>query len=160
MPPPPRNQRYVCTLLDRFFMDEARGLTRSVQDEFSLQEYLQSIQSDLKDLLNTRQTMVEADLEGHEEAQQSILVYGFPELNAVTFINSGTQKMLASAMENAIRQFEPRLTAVRVTTRKSEAGELKFHVEALARMEPRPHKVAFDTTLDLDKQECSIESIF
>lgn len=168
MPPAPRNERYICTLLDRFLLDESRGVTRSVQEEFSLQEYLVSIQRDLRDLLNTRQTLAEASVEGLEEVKRSVLMYGLPVEKSEGYITPRTPKELAQVIESVIRQFEPRLMHVKVTPPVPQAkgvvsdsslvGVVRFKVEAMARMEPRPQRVEFDTTLDPDKQEYEIES--
>jgi len=169
MPPAQRNERFICTLLDRFLLDESRGLNRNVQEEFSLQEYLASIQRDLRDLLNTRQTLSDTRVEGLEEVRRSVLMYGLPVEKSEGYITSRTPKELAMVIEAVIRQFEPRLTHVRVippappgktaVSDSSLVGVVRFKVEAMARMEPRPQRVEFDTTLDPDKQEYEIESL-
>ncbi len=152
-------EKFTPSLLDRLVdLNPGQAYETYNPDGLSLSEYLSCIQRDLQDLLNTRQHFTEEQMDRHEEAKNSLLVYGFPELNSVNRVNVQTRHRLASAIENAIRMFEPRLVGVRVVPLPNESsiGEVRFRVEALARAEPSPERVVFDTTLDLDRQECRV----
>jgi type VI secretion system protein ImpF len=54
-------------------------------------------------------------------------------------------------VEECLRQFEPRLTSVRVSEAESRAGsarQLRFVVEGILQLDPVPEPVVFDTVLD------------
>jgi len=55
-------------------------------------------------------------------------------------------------VEEAIELFEPRLTNVRVVTMESparaERRQIRFHIEALLKLDPDPERVEFDTVVE------------
>jgi type VI secretion system protein ImpF len=109
-----------------------------------------SLLRDLDWLLNTRR-IAEPAPANFREVQQSLYHYGIPDLTSMGGEKDVQERRLVRGMEEAIRLFEPRLTAVRVQaieTSDPNARQWRFSIEALLRMEPNPELVVFDTVLD------------
>lgn len=109
-----------------------------------------SLLRDLDWLLNTRRIAEPAPAD-FKEVQQSLYHYGIPDLTSMGGEKDVQERRLVRGIEEAIRIFEPRLTAVRVQTIETSdpnARQWRFSIEALLRMEPNPELVVFDTVLD------------
>jgi type VI secretion system protein ImpF len=69
---------------------------------------------------------------------------------------------LLRALEASIRNFEPRLTAVKVIPLETSADGgakklLRFQIEGLLKMDPAPERVSFDTVLQLTTGEYQVK---
>ena len=117
-----------------------------------------ALRRDLEWLLNTRQVIVPVP-EWCTELPYSLFQYGLPDLTSFSVSNPQDQDRLASMIEQAVANFEPRLMNVTVAllTSKSGARVVKFQIEGLLRIEPGPERIQFDTTLDLASGSYHVE---
>jgi len=116
----------------------------------SLAELKQSVRRDLEWLLNTR-CFAENIGGGLEESPKSVAFYGLPDFTGVSAKSGIEQKRMTSALETAIKNFEPRFTDLRVSLEPINNVDrmLKFRIEATLDIEPTPEPVVFDTVLQL-----------
>src|SRR5260370_6735505 len=144
--------RVTLSILDRLIDEEPdhreEPLSSRLQDLRSLKK---SLWRDVSALLNTKRRDPEVP-EVFEEAKQSLLNFGIPDFTSWSLRDPTIQNRLRRAVENAIRTFEPRLSAVSVTLQARDDLEpsLRFRVDALLRIDPAPEPVAFDTVLQPD----------
>jgi type VI secretion system protein ImpF len=76
------------------------------------------------------------------------LTFGLPDLTAFNPTVPDQRRAIQDVVERTIRQFEPRLMNVRVTSLAADPATgrgLRMSVEALLRVAPAPVPVAFDT---------------
>jgi type VI secretion system protein ImpF len=116
----------------------------------SLAELKQSVRRDLEWLLNTRCFAENLD-GGLEEAPKSVAFYGLPDFTGVSAKSGIEQKRMTSALESAIKNFEPRFTELKISLEPINNVDrmLKFRIEATLDIEPTPEPVVFDTVLQL-----------
>ncbi len=117
-----------------------------------------SVKRDLEWLLNTRRTSEPAPTR-FPEVRASVHHFGLPDLTSLSADSPETHQRLLREVEEAIRQFEPRLTQVRVTARPQEGSErhrVRFLVEALLRLDPEPERITFDTVLEVSSGTISL----
>ncbi|MQA89723.1 MAG: type VI secretion system baseplate subunit TssE [Gemmatimonas sp.] len=110
----------------------------------------QSLLEDLDWLLNSRR-IAEPAPERYPEIRSSVYHFGLPDVTSKSADSPQVQADLAREIEECIRLFEPRLTAVRVSVRPGgEAGSrlTRFVIEGLLRLDPDPERVLFDTVLE------------
>lgn len=123
----------------------------------SIAELKRSVKRDLEWLLNTRHSGIEIP-ETLTEVNESMAVYGLPDLASLSVKNPSEQNRLAKAIENALRIFEPRFINVRVTLEPLDNTDrqLRFRIEAHLDIEPVPEPVSFDTVLQVGSGEFAI----
>lgn len=111
-----------------------------------------SVMRDLEWLLNTRRTSEPAPA-AFPELRKSLYHYGLADLTSHSADHSETAGRLAREIEDLIRLFEPRMTAVRVTVPEMEGEssrrQMHFIIEATLDLDPVPEAVVFDTVLDV-----------
>jgi type VI secretion system protein ImpF len=117
-----------------------------------------ALMRDLDWLLNTRRIAHPAPAE-FPEVQASVYHFGLPDITSLSRDSGDTPLLLVRRIEECLRLFEPRLTAVQVGT--ADAGgdthhRIRFAIEAMLRMEPNPERVAFDTVLEVTSGEFSV----
>ena len=124
----------------------------------SLADLKKSVKRDLEWLLNTRHNPIEIP-ETLEELNESLAVYGLPDLTSLSVRNPNEQNRLAKAIETAIRVFEPRFINVKVSLEPIDSTDrqLRFHIEAHLDIEPVPEPVSFDTVLQVGSGEFAIK---
>ena len=112
----------------------------------SVRELEEAVRRDLQDLLNTRRTAIDGFPED-VELSRSLLTFGLPELSGFNPTVPDQRKSLQEIIERTIRQFEPRLMNVRVTSISSDASGrgMRMCVEALLKVSPAPLPITFDT---------------
>ena len=120
-----------------------------------------SLRRDLEWLLNTRR-IADDILEGYPDLAGSTYGYGLPDFTSFSFANVKDRVRLLRALEGAIRNFEPRLDAVKVIPLETqqEGGAkklLRFQIEGLLKMDPSPERVSFDTVLQLTTGEYQVK---
>lgn len=125
----------------------------------SLADLRQSVRRDLEWLLNTRHSIVEI-AEGMDEVNNSLAVYGLPDITGMGVDIQGEQKKLVKAVENAIRIFEPRFLEPRVTLMpiSSVERELRLRIEAKLDVDPVPEAISFDTVLQMGSGEFQVKN--
>jgi type VI secretion system protein ImpF len=141
----------VGSILDRLAPQEETSGSRSRAD--SLED---SILRDLEMLLNTRREEFLIPPE-FEQTATSIVNFGVPDLAKCGSLRSGPeQAKLCRWIEDAIRNFEPRLcnVAVRVVDRENVNPVLRFRVEAKAEFTAK--RVAFELGLKRDSGELAV----
>ncbi len=145
----------VPTLLDRLVPPEESngemGSRRSDVDEFAA-----SIARDLHVLLNTRREENQVPPE-FEETATSIVNFGIPDFTKCGGLQSTAEQFrLCKWMEEAIRNFEPRLqnVSVRVIDTENASLTLRFRMEAKADF--LSERVAFEMGLKKDTGELAI----
>jgi type VI secretion system protein ImpF len=144
------------SILDRL-LDNAPDVSHEPPpDRFqNLRQLKQAVTRDLEALLNTRQEVWEELPAEFTELRRSLLTYGLPDFTALSLLDPHDRTRIRRAVEQAIATFEPRLTRVRVTLEAPRPHEhtVRFHIEALLRVEPAPAPVTFDAMLQLPTQE-------
>jgi type VI secretion system protein ImpF len=116
-----------------------------------------SLCRDLTDLLNTRRS--ERDIDPiFDEAAKSLLTYGIPDFTQYDLKNSAEQERVRISIERAIRQFEPRLTRVKVIPEPPDPlnPTLRFQIEATLRDETDSEDVLFDATVLRESRRISV----
>ena len=116
-----------------------------------------SLCRDLSDLLNTRRS--ERDIDPiYDEAAKSLLTFGIPDFTQFDLKNTAEQERVRVSIERAIRQFEPRLTRVRVIPEPPNPlnPTLRFQIEAKLRDETDSDDVVFDATVLRESRRISV----
>jgi type VI secretion system protein ImpF len=149
--------RVTPSILDRLIDADPRVSEEAPKSRSaSLRDLRDSVRRDLEWLLNTR-CYLDASIE-LEEAQRSVAFYGLPDFTGLGAKNPAEQKRLSSAVETALKNFEPRFIDLKVTLEplSNVDRQLKFHIEARLDVEPAPEPIAFDTVLELGSGEFSV----
>lgn len=144
----------VPTILDRLAPQTRDPGTMSARRRGDVIE--ESIVRNLEMLLNTRRQEFLVPPE-FEQTAASIANFGVPDLSQCGGLRSGPeQAKLCRWIEEAIRNFEPRLhnVAVRVIDREVVTPVLRFRVEAKA--EFASQRIAFDLGLKRDSGELAV----
>lgn len=139
------------SVLDRLIDLEPRISTEPSNNRFSTLEDLKaSVRRDLEWLLNTRKMVAEVP-PAFEELKKSVVTYGVPDISGVHAEHTVESANLRTALENAIRIFEPRFLDVVCTLEplNSTDRQLRFKIEAKLDLDPVPEAMVFDTVLQL-----------
>src|SRR5215204_2253353 len=105
---PLNTQHLIPSLLDRLLDDDPGGPREPPAARHQLlRDLKQSVCRDLENLLNTRTRYVGwgAHL---DELDRSLLSYGLPDFNSVSLASESDRKKFCRAIEEIIRQNEPR----------------------------------------------------
>jgi type VI secretion system protein ImpF len=148
------------SVLDRLLDDEPGTLREPVPNRFqNLRELKKAVTRDLEDLLNTRQEMLDELPSEFTEVSRSLISYGLPDFTSFSLLSKHDRSRIHRAVERAIATFEPRLERVRVALELPREREraLRFHIEALLRVEPAPEPVTFDAELQLTTQKYIVQ---
>lgn len=116
----------------------------------SFRTFKASLRRDLEWLLNTRQIPTPAP-DTLRELSRSLYNYGLPDMMSLSAQNVQDRNLLQEYLRKAVEQFEPRLADVRVVAEPVAPNSrmLRFRIEGLARIDPAPEHVTFDTLLEL-----------
>ena len=142
------------SLLDRLMAAEEWPTTRAQ----SLRYFKDSLKRDLEWLLNTRQPPL-PEIADYDLAKTSAINYGLPDITAMGLNSASDNRRLRLAIETCLRNFEPRLSNVRVTLDGGDAGDrkLRFHIEGTMKLDPAPEEISFDTVLELSSGEYKVK---
>jgi type VI secretion system protein ImpF len=147
--------RVRLSVLDRLVSgtDGAASLSESVS------AMRDAVRRDLDRLLNTRR-IAEPATDEFPEVQKSLYHYGLPDITSLSGDSGTARRRLVRQVEEAIELFEPRLMNVRVsgmdTPARADRRQIRFHIEALLRLDPDPERVAFDTVLETASGRISV----
>jgi len=150
------------SVLDRLIDNEPLNRNEAMLSRAqSVRQLKTALRRDLEWLLNTRR-IADDILDGYPDLAKSAYGFGLPDFTSFSFANVKDRARLLRALESAIRNFEPRLTAVRVIPleTQSEGGAkklLRFQIEGLLKMDPAPERVSFDTVLQLTTGEYQVK---
>lgn len=150
--------RLIPSILDRLVDDDPQTTREAPRSQAqSLAELKRSVKRDLEWLLNTRHNGVEI-AEDLDELNESLAVYGLPDLTSLSVKNPNEQNRLAKAIETALRIFEPRFINVKVSLEPIDNTDrqLRFRIEAHLDIEPVPEPVSFDTVLQVGNGEFAV----
>jgi len=158
MPGPTPIEKLQPCLLDRLTDDdpgikEESRLQRVVSD----QKYRRGVLRDLEWLLNTPayislEGMEPFDLKDFPHAYRSVINFGIRDLCGVTSPN--LDRMQEELVE-AIKIFEPRITARSLTIRADVQGNVvTFDIEGELWAHPRSEHLHLKTTVDLETGQC------
>lgn len=127
---------------------------------FTLGELKEQVRRDLEFLLNTRHARTDLT-EQQCQLSRSCLTYGLPDFTSWTVGGPQALERLRRAVEQAIHDFEPRLTDVQVVVREPEQQyDRSFHltIQAVLHVEPVIEPVAFDTVVETSTGVCDVRS--
>ena len=146
------------TVIDRLISDEGRSSFEGV----SVRELKASVARDVEWLLNTRVLRVGA-FERLEQARESLLTYGLPDLSVYSWAKPDDARSIAALIEDAIRRFEPRIQPRSLRCEVMPAADvadfsLRIRIEAVLDVDPILEPVVFDSGLDLSGGGLRIES--
>jgi type VI secretion system protein ImpF len=143
-------REFTPSLLDRLITPEPKGEVGELHPG-SLEALELSLRRDLSALCNTR-TAREPVPSTYPEASTSLLAYGLPDLAGQNLRLTSEQNRLRRSIENAIRLFEPRLTAVAVKLATWDEAKpyLRFHIDAYIKTLVGSRLVSFDTVFQPD----------
>jgi type VI secretion system protein ImpF len=146
----------VPTILDRLAPPEDASGQIGSRRRSDADEFAASIARDLHVLLNTRreENLVPPEFEA---TATSIVNFGIPDFTKCGGLRSTSeQSRLCKWMEEAIRNFEPRLrnVSVRVVDSENVSPQLRFRMEAKADF--LSERVAFEMGLKRDTGEVAI----
>jgi len=148
------------SVLDRLIDTEPReSADAPLSREESERRYRNAVLRDVEWLLNTRRTNVSIP-DSLPELQASAFAFGLPDLSSLSADDRETRLALVRQIERTVRQFEPRLTDVRVSLAPGDEAERRIHftIEALLKMEPNPERVVFDTVMEITNGDFSVSS--
>lgn len=149
-------QALMPSILDRLTDSGSQGTLN--RPWYDLVKIMETVQSDLDDLLNTRRTD-QGFLTAFPELQHSLLAYGLPELNSLEAFTLQQQGQIGQVIEAAVTEFEPRLKDVRAVLLESDDAKYQtvpFRIEARLCVDPAPH-VAFNIILELTTGQYCVE---
>ncbi len=150
------------SILDRLLDNEPANRNEAALSRSQSVRLLKaSLRRDLEWLLNTRR-IADDILEGYADLAKSVYGFGLPDFTSFSFANVKDRARLLRALEGAIRNFEPRLTSVKVlpletSTESGSKKLLRFQIEGLLKMAPAPERVSFDTVLQLTTGEYQVK---
>ena len=147
----PVGQTLMPTLIDRLMDDDPDGPSDiDPMRAYSIKAMRAALKRDLEALLNARRRFysVPRDL---EELQGSLLNYGLIDITNSRSSSETIRGDLGRMLANALMQFEPRLSSVKVTS-CDNADPLdrtqRFRIEAVLNVEPAPELVCFDSIIE------------
>lgn len=154
MPPRATETLVTQSVLDRLMAVEDWPTTRAQ----SLRYFKDALKRDLEWLLNTRQPPIPS-LVDYPLARAATLNYGLPDISSMGLTSASDNRRLRLAIEASLRNYEPRLSDVRVTLERSDTTErrLRFHIEGSMKLDPAPEEISFDTVLELSSGEYKVK---
>jgi type VI secretion system protein ImpF len=139
------------SVLDRLLDEEPqRPQDPPMSHRQALGAMRRAVGRDLENLLNTRIRCKSspADL---KELDVSLVNYGVPDFTGANLATSERRNDFRAAVEQVIRRYEPRFTAVSVTILENTERldrTLRFRIEALMRADPDAEPVVYDSVVD------------
>lgn len=151
--------RITPSILDRLVDNEPQMSTEAPRSQAqSLADLKRSVKRDLEWLLNTRHNGIEIP-ETLEELNESLAIYGLPDLASLSVRDKNQQSRLTKSIETALRLFEPRFLNAKVALEPIDNTDrqLRFRIEAHLDVEPVPEPISFDTVLQVGSGEFAIK---
>ena len=148
------------SVLDRLIDDQpATQQERPPSAMEVLQTVRESVQQNLRDLLNTRirATSIPEEL---VHLPKSVANYGIADVSAAQLQSQQSRREFLRDIENRIRFFEPRLENVRVVQVENNDyldRTLRFRINATLMAYPNPEPITFDSQFDPVEGEIRVE---
>jgi type VI secretion system protein ImpF len=152
-----KNQSVVTqSILDRLITSETDEWTASRAQ--SLRIFRDALKRDVEWLLNSRRPPLE-NLAKYPLASNSVINYGLPDISSMGLHSAADQRTLIAAVQQCLRNYEPRITQVCVILESSEVvnRSLRFRIEGMMMIDPAPEEINFDTVLELTKGEYEVK---
>jgi type VI secretion system protein ImpF len=132
----------------------------SADQRFAVARRLRELVSrDLAILLNATCLEETVDLDAVPFVQRSVLNFGMPWQTGAS-VSSVRLTRMARVIEATIRQFEPRLTKVRVAPETrgegKEVHEISFRIDAEVWGQPAPHQIVLRTRIDTESENVRV----
>lgn len=139
------------SILDRL-IDDAPGQLDTMQHRrgFDLAALRLCIRRDLENLLNSR-VQWHTWPDSYQELPQSLLNYGLPDFSVMVVDSDEGRNTLCRAVEQTIRQFEPRFVEVEVSIPAEDNDVervLRLRIQALLYADPEPEHIMFDSEIE------------
>jgi type VI secretion system protein ImpF len=143
------------SLMERLITSETDDVTTSRAQ--SLRIFRDALKRDVEWLLNSRRPPLDS-IANYPLAANSVINYGLPDISSMGLQSASDQRTLIAAVQQCLRNFEPRITDVRVFLESSEVvnRSLRFRIEGMMMVDPAPEEINFDTVLELTKGEYEI----
>jgi type VI secretion system protein ImpF len=157
MPRESQQEGLMPSLIDRLIDPESGGTVW--RHGYGVEQMVASVQRDLEDLLNTRQSLAGLD-DDFVETHNSIVGYGLTDLTSLDSLTDRQREDIGRVIEACIQRFEPRLRDIHATLLdqgETKDRNLKFRVDARLCVDPAP-EVAFDTVLELSTGHYSVKA--
>ena len=155
--PKTKNESVVTqSLMERLITSETDDWTTSRAQ--SLRIFRDALKRDVEWLLNSRRPPINA-ISDYPLATASVINYGLPDISSMGLNSASDQRTLISAVQQCLRNYEPRITDVRVYLESSEVvnRSLRFRIEGMMMVDPAPEEINFDTVLELSKGEYEVK---
>jgi type VI secretion system protein ImpF len=135
----------------------------SSRTQISESELRKIVISEISALLNTVNFESAQDLSEAQEVGKSVLNFGFPDLARLS-IDENAVFRIAQELEQALRDYEPRLVRGSIKARRDETVSpddlrVRFLVGAALRMQPVDIPVQFFAEVELDSGKIKIDRI-
>jgi type VI secretion system lysozyme-like protein len=133
----------------------------SEERRMSMARLRECVCRDLAILLSSTSLDASYDLTALAEVRRSVLNYGMPSL-AGRSVKSLDLRSIARTVEDAIRQFEPRLTHVRVTPdteRDDDEHEFHLRIDAQLWSQPASQRVVLRTRISTDSGQATVTDV-
>lgn len=142
--------RAQLSVLDRLIDERPDEVQeRPMTSSQTMSRLREAVRRDLEALLNTRERC-RGWPQAFKEIDDSVVGYGLPDFSVLS-LQGQWRNSLSRRVVEAIRRFEPRLTAVNVQfdeRREMLERVARFRIEALMAADPAPEPVAFNTQID------------
>jgi type VI secretion system protein ImpF len=145
-------------LLERAYTDDLQKMRPYGPPSQTLHELIRSVSRDLEWLLNTRRELLDEAAPPYKEIKKSMLMYGLPDMTGYSLLSNHHRRLMRLAVEEALKQFEPRLKSVRITLEQQGKYDqaVRFRIEALLRVDPTPEPVSFNVQLHLSTSQYTV----
>lgn len=146
------------SVLDRL-MDDVQQEAGLVAEE-GMAALRRTVRRDLEALLNARRSWRSWPASCAELAV-SPLGFGIADFAAGSFATTGAREKLCKDVEDTIRRFEPRLSAVHVSLVDQPdrlQPTLRLRIDAVLRAMPAPEPIGFDTVIDAATADVMLRS--
>ncbi len=124
---------------------------------YTMSQILDSVKSDLEDLLNTRIAFRVSEKQFPSIAK-SVVAFGMPDLTFLSGTALGKQEEIGRLIEKAIALHEPRLRNVKAKVVRGRGVELRlrYHIDAELRVDTA-QPVVFETVVELTTGHVSVQ---
>jgi type VI secretion system protein ImpF len=157
---PKNNQPLLPSIIDRLIDDDPTVSREAPKTNLQvLRDLKLAVRRDLENLLNTRCRPMTWP-EDLVELESSLVNYGIPDFTGSNLRASEDPDILFRAIESAIRNFEPRLTLVRVEPIDNQDQvdrALRFRIDAILHVEPVEEKILFNSRLETSTGTYQVE---
>ncbi len=118
---------------------------------------IQRVMKDIEKLFNAKlSTVIASDF---SRVDHSILNYGMPHFYAIGHSSDEAASRIEARMVELIKDYEPRLTEVKITLKKVAKFAIDFEINALLLAKPEPIKIKFDSQYQPSVENFEVKSL-